>query len=72
MNTVSEHDLQTIVNGFQIFIENGILLDDMLRCGGPDGCLMVVVQPRFEVPLPEFALRHLVRLQDLTAEESVW
>lgn len=68
----SVHNLQTIINWLQIFIEDRILFDDMLRRGGPHRGLMVVVQPRFKVPLPELALRHLVHLQDLTSEESVW
>ena len=44
-NMVSEHDLQTVVNGLQIFVEDRILFDDMLRRRGPHRCLMVVVQP---------------------------
>lgn len=35
-NTVSEQNLQTVINGLQIFIENGILFDNMLGCRGSD------------------------------------
>jgi hypothetical protein len=35
-NFLSECNPRTVVNRLQIFIENGILFDDMLRRGGPD------------------------------------
>ena len=61
-NMASGHYRPTVINGLQIFIEDSILFDDMLRRGGPHGGLMVVVQPGLKVPLPELALGHLVRL----------